>query len=95
MYQRELYPTELHVSPDLPLEDWHLTEDEMNAVNRYGSHNQTGMLPESLYENLTWSDVPGTPYSPGTPGQKARNNQFLYICVSDGLWKRAPVEVVF
>ena len=93
-YQR-LYPTEPHVLPARPVEEWHLTEEEYKAVNRYGTHNQSGLLPEKIFENMEWQDVPGTPYSPGEPGQKARDQHYLYVCVRNNLWKRAPVEDIF
>lgn len=95
MEQQRLYPAELHVHADRPAEDWHLTDDEHKAVNRYGSHNQTGVLPAVIFKHITWQAVPGTPYSPGRPGQKARDGQYLYICVKNNLWKRAPVEDTF
>ena len=95
MEHQRLYPAEPHVFPDKPIEEWHLTEEQQKAVNRYGTHNQSGILPEAIYENIVWQDVPGTPYSPGTPGQKARDNAYLYICVRNNLWKRTPVEEFF
>lgn len=95
MEQKSLYPTEPHVHPGLPVEEWHLTEDEHKAVNRSGSHDQTGVMPAVLYNNLAWQDVPGTPYSPGEVGQKAKDSSYLYICVRENLWKRVPVEDTF
>ena len=95
MEHQRLYPAEPHMPPMKPPEEWHLTEDEWRAVNRYGTHNQSGMLPEVMFETMEWQEVPGTPYSPGDPGQKARDSSYLYVCVRNNVWKRAPVEDVF
>jgi hypothetical protein len=90
--QQRLYPTELHVHPKPQVEEWHLTKEEQQAVNRYGTHSQAGLLPSVLYRNIKWQEPPGTPYSPGKPGQRARDNTYVYICVRNNLWKRALVE---
>jgi hypothetical protein len=47
-----------------------------------------------LYSNLgiasliRFTDAPSTPTSPGIAGQVAYQNNFLYICVENGNWRR-------
>jgi len=93
--QTTLYPTEPHVPPTVPAEEWHLTEEEQKAVKRFGTHNQTGIMPSVIHKNLEWQDPPGTPFSPGEPGQKSIDGSYLYICVRKNYWKRVPTEDTF
>lgn len=95
MDQQTFYPTEPHIRPDPPVEEWHLTEDEYKAVNRYGNADQSGIMPAVVYQTMAWQDVPATPFSPGKPGMKARDDNYLYICVRKNYWKRAAVENSF
>ena len=95
MEHKRLLPTKNHIRSNRPREDWHLTKDEWEAVNRFGDTDRPGLMPCVFMDNLKWQPVPGTPYSHGKPGQKARDNDYLYICVRNNLWKRAPMEDSF
>lgn len=74
---------------------WHLSKDEHEALRRKTAYNSSGALPSVLMTNIKWSEPPGTPVSDGTPGMKARDDDYLYICVSRNKWKRAPLEGIF
>lgn len=95
MDQQTFYPTEPHISPSRPAEEWHLTEDEYKAVNRYGTADQSGIMPSVLYQTMAWQPVPLTQTSPGAMGMKAIDENYMYICIRNNFWKRVPVESTF
>lgn len=39
-----------------------------------------------------WSDAPATTSSAGIAGQKAYDNQYMYVCVSTDTWRRVALE---
>jgi hypothetical protein len=43
-------------------------------------------------DTLAWAAVPATPTSTGVAGAKARDANFLYICVSTNTWRRTPLS---
>jgi hypothetical protein len=84
-----------HVSSNEIDREWHLTKQQFERLGSFGGTTQEGVVPSAIIPMLTWVTPPGTSRSSGKRGMKARDTSFLYICVADNVWKRAPLEDSF
>lgn len=66
--------------------------DTINSTQNQGVQ-YLGLIYKALLaqQSLNLVPVPATSASPGTAGQVAANAGFLYVCVSDGLWRRVAL----
>ena len=92
-----IFNMRLHTSGGrfVPYDRYHLTEDQWRAISRYADYSRNGMMPAGIKDYIEWVDVPEYSWSYGKKGQKARDADYLYICVSDNTWKRTPLEDTF
>ena len=81
---------------DEPYEKFHLSQSERQGTLKGATYANDGIMPAGILRDLIWTDpVPTTSNYPGKKGQKARDDNYLYICIRDNYWKRVDGENTF
>lgn len=71
----------------------HLTEENHHHATQEATREERGLMPpEVIYEGV-WYKPPAIYNSPGLPGMKAFDDDFVYFCVSPNIWRRFALDV--
>lgn len=67
------------------------TNAVINAATTRSNLNLGATWLTNTTAPLFWASVPASPTNSGTAGQIAYTNNFLYICISNNLWRRVQL----
>ena len=85
-------PTEHNLGGvDTPYEKYHMLNSEHAVATRLSTASRNGLMPYGLFETLELVDVPTHMTDPGSVGQRAQDENYIYFYTTDG-WRRAEAE---
>lgn len=70
----------------------HLTQDAHTNATQEATRDQAGLMPAGMVLEGVWYKPPANFDTPGLPGMRAFDEDYIYYCVAPNLWKRAPLE---
>jgi len=70
----------------------HLTEEEYIRATREATRDQDGLMPAGAVLEGAWYKPPASTNAPGLPGMRAFDEEYVYWCVAENVWRRAPLE---
>lgn len=71
----------------------HLTEVNHHHATQEATREERGLMPPAMIFEGVWYKPPAVFNSPGRPGMKAFDEDYMYICVSLNIWRRVELEV--
>ena len=74
-----------------PYEKYHLMASEHTVATRLATASREGLMPYGLFGTLELVGVPTHMTDPGSIGQRAQDEYYIYFYTTDG-WRRAEAE---
>jgi len=78
-----------------PLIRLHISKADYKKIRSYANYSSEGIMPADMIDYLKWQIAPLTSNDFGKAGQKAMDENYLYICVRKNKWKRLTLDKVF
>jgi hypothetical protein len=70
----------------------HLTEENHTFAVQEASRDTNGLVPDAMVLEGVWYKPPASFDSPGRPGMRAFDEDYVYFCVALNLWRRADLH---